>query len=148
MTRVESQSRADCLEISIVGMRHRLGEVHITAATDFNHGVARNYAFLQSSQRDHRFDRRAGLEPGRESHLLIDDRQDAAGGGIHRQHRTVRVPQRVHRNLADDRVVVRRGIVLARIGVAKARRRCAMRSGLVGRRPGCNSKAPAEKKAK
>ena len=100
-------------------MRHGLGEVHIAATANFQHGVASDYAFFQPCQRNYRLDRRARLKSGRESHFLIDDCQDAPGAGIHRQYRTVGMPQSVERDLADDRVVVLHFVAFTRISVTR-----------------------------
>ena len=133
----KSQPRPHFLKINVVRVRHRFGQIHVPPVAHLHHRVARDHAFLQSRQRNHRFDRRARLEPRRKRHLLIDDRQNPAGRRIHRQHRTIRVPQRIHRDLPDQRIIVSRIIIFSRIAVRtdaallvmmrSRRRRCGLR---------------------
>ena len=87
-------------------MRHRLGQIHVAAMRDSNHGVARDHAFLKSRQRDERLDRRARLETGGERHLLVDDGKDTAVRGINRDHGAFFVSQSIHSNLANHGIVV------------------------------------------
>ncbi len=105
MDRIKTEPRADFLEKIVVGVSHRFGEAHVAAATDVNHGVASDRAFLKSSQSDDRLDRGARFEAGGESHFLIDDGKDASGGGVHREDGTFFMAESVDGNLADDGIV-------------------------------------------
>jgi len=122
--RVESHAPAKFLKEGIVGMRERLSEIQILARGNANHGVARNYTFLQSRDRNHRLNRRAWNEAGGKCQLLIDDRKQPPCGGIDSDNGAVVTAQRLDRRLADDWIVVCNYIVLRRVsksGDAKAR---------------------------
>ena len=70
---IETELRAHRFKEFVVRVRHSLGEVHVAAIADADHGVARDHALLQSSERHERLDCGAGLETGGKRHLLIND---------------------------------------------------------------------------
>ena len=47
MTLSNPSALAYCFEKYVVRMRHRLGQVHVAAAADINHRVARDDAFFE-----------------------------------------------------------------------------------------------------
>src|SRR5262245_3561821 len=79
----KSHADAELLKEFVVGVRERLGEIHVlVAAANLEHRVARNYVFLEGSDRDGRLDGRARDVAGAKGNLLIYDGQDAAAVGI------------------------------------------------------------------
>ena len=62
-------------------MGHRFGQIHVFAAADFEHRVARDDIFFERGESDGRLDGGARNRAGGISHFLIDDGEDAAGGG-------------------------------------------------------------------
>ena len=114
---VEAEFGSHCFEIFVIRMCHGLGKVHVPAIGDANHRVARDHTLLKSGQRHERLDRRARFKTGRKRHLLIYDSEDASGGWIHGDNRTLLMADRVDRDLANDRIVIGSDIAFGGIGV-------------------------------
>ena len=47
---VETHAAAQLFKELIVGMGHRVGEIHVLPAADFEHGVACDYVFFECSE--------------------------------------------------------------------------------------------------
>ena len=59
---VKSHAAPEFLEVGVIGMRHRFGQVQRLAPRNANHGVARHEPFLQRRHGNHRLDGRARFE--------------------------------------------------------------------------------------
>jgi len=112
---IETHAAAEFLEKFVVGMGHRVGEIHVLAAADFEHGVAGNYIFLQSGQRDGRLDGGTRNSPVRVSELLIYDGENAASVGIDGDDGSVVAAKSFDCGGADNGIVAGRDVANRRI---------------------------------
>ena len=103
---VETHAAAKLFKELVIGMRHRVGEIHVLAAADFEHGVARNYVFFQRCKSNRRLDGGAWNRAIGVSKLLIDDGEDAAGVGIDGDDGTVVTAKSFDGGCANDGIVV------------------------------------------
>src|SRR3954452_3947295 len=80
----ETHTNAELLEEFVIGVRERVGKVHVlVAAANLEHSVAGNDVLFQSGECNGRLDGGAGDVARAKSNLLIYDCENAAGIGIH-----------------------------------------------------------------
>jgi hypothetical protein len=100
---LEPHSLAKSSEEIIVGVRHRVGEIHTHPAQP-KVGLRIDDLFAQCSQRYRNLDRGARLKASAQGQSLIDGRKDPAGRRIHHHHRTVIRPEGFDRGSANLQV--------------------------------------------
>src|SRR5262245_63168767 len=103
---VKPHAAAELFEKFVVGVGHRVGQVHVFAATDFEHGVAGDDAFFKRSKSDRWLDGGARNRAVGVSKLLIDDGKNAAGVGIDRDYGTVVAAKSFDSSCANDGIIV------------------------------------------
>ena len=86
-------------------MGHRFGQIHVFAAADFEHRVARNHVFFERGESDGRLDGGARNRAGGISHFLVDDGEDAAGGRLDCHDGPIVFAKRINGGSADNRIV-------------------------------------------
>ena len=118
---IETHANAELLEKVVVGVRERLGEVHVAGAAILNaeHGVARDDVFFEGGDCDGRLDRGARDEAIAECDFLIDDGEDAAGVRIHGNDGAVVAAEAFDGGFANDGIV--EGADVSERGIGESR---------------------------
>src|SRR5579863_8648712 len=101
----KTHAAAELLEKHVVGVSHGLGEVHVLAAADLEHGFAGNDVFLEGGDGDGRLDRGARNVAVTKCNFLIDYRKNSAGVGIDGDDGAVVAAESLDGGFADDGVV-------------------------------------------
>src|SRR5436305_14752557 len=79
----KTHANTELLEEFVIGVRERIGEVHVlVAAANLEHGVASDDVLFQGGECDGRLDGGAGDVARAKSNLLIYDREHATSVGI------------------------------------------------------------------
>src|SRR4029077_465520 len=113
--RIKAHAAAKLFEKLIVGVGHGVGQVHILAAADFQHRVARDYIFFERGKSD------GGLDGGARNgavgvyEFLIDDGKNTPGVGIDGNHRTVVTAKSFDGGGANDGVIVAGDVAQSRV---------------------------------
>jgi hypothetical protein len=144
---IEAHAAAELFKKFVVGVSHGVGEIHVLAATNFEHGVARDDTFLKSGECNGGLDGGARDGPVRVGEFLIDYGKNAAGVGIDSDHGTVVTAKSVNGGRADDGIVIGGNVAdswinsLFRANVTMTRTRIASRfCGGLGRSSGFGGK--------
>ena len=95
---------ADGGEIGVVAMGDGLRHVHVGAAAEFDHFVTGVFTFHDASNASKKFDGGARLEAVLEDQLLIDHAEDATGGGVSDDDRTIDAVESFNSGAADGEV--------------------------------------------
>jgi len=116
-------------EVIVVGVRQRVGEIHLAKAEQAELRIRLDDLLAQTGQRHSHFDGGARLEAAAKRQFLVDHGKDAAIGRVHYHYRAVVIPQGLHGGAAHVQILAIHIVALGGIGESRLRPRASRHIG-------------------